>query len=171
VTEQEPKPQTKAERDEAFKEAVFKELDEVRKQNAMLVQATAQLAEKVANLSAEPEGQGKVNLKGIDPITALILRGLMGEEKKADPVEMLAKQTENLARIAESVDRIRSPMDVEGMLAKRLLWRQGLRATGTPGLPRYMTKEELKRYDKVLNRNLGLEEWEEEGESDEHVKG
>lgn len=161
---------SKEERDEAFRQAVFKELDELRKQNAMLAEATAKLAEKLASLpSPEEQGQGKLGLKGLDPITALILRGLIGEEKKTDPVKLFAENTENLSRIAVALDKVRSPPDYEGLLAKRLLWKQGLRASATPGLPRYMTKEELKRYDKLLDKSLGIEEEEGEGEEHDHL--
>jgi len=155
---------------EQFKTAVFKELEQLREQNAMLAQATATLADKVASISSNPQAVGQAAATMQNPWTALLLRGLIGDEKKSDPVRLLAEQTENVARIAEAVDRIRSPLDVEGMLAKRLLWRQGLRATAGPGLPRYMTKEELRRYDKYLNQVMGLDEFEGEGEGEqEHL--
>jgi len=129
---------------------------ENKKSIDLMAQAIVKLNEKIEAKPNPSEGGGAG-----DWIT--VLKELTGAGKPSS-LEEAAKSVGALAQFAEQMDRFRHPFDYEGALAKRLLWRQGMRAGG---IPRYMTKDELKRYDKYLDLSLGLKE-EEEGES-EHV--
>jgi len=122
-----------------------------------LAQAIVKLNEKIEAKPNPAKGEGTSDWIGV-------LKDLAGAGKPSS-LEEAAKNVESLTKFAEAMDKFRHPFDYEGAVAKRLLWRQGLRS-GT--LPRYMTKEELKRYDKFLATSLGVEE-EEEGEA-EHVR-
>lgn len=126
---------------------------ENKKSVDLLAQAVVKLNEKI---------EAKPNPDKAEGDWIALLAKLAGGGNPSS-LEEAAKSVGGLVKFAEQMDRFRHPFDYEGALAKRLLWRQGIRAGG---VPRYMTKEELKRYDKFLDRSLGLEE--EEGET-EHV--
>jgi len=153
---------------ERFKEAVFQELETMRKQMAQTVEAVATIAQAVAEMKetrGQPQEQGKKPPDLVTLVTAYLLRDLQGDKK---PVESFTKDIENMARMAEALDRIRNPPDYEGVFAKRVLMKTGTKAITHGGFPRYMTKEELKKYDEYLNKAFGLEEESEEG-GHEHI--
>jgi len=119
----------------------------------LMASAIVKLNEKIEAKGSNPKGEGTSDW-------IEVLKDLAGAGKPSS-LEDAAKNVAALTKFAEAMDRFRHPFDYEGAVAKRLLWRQGMRSGG---LPRYMTKEELKRYDKYLDQSLGLEEEGEEGE-------
>jgi len=125
------------------------------------------MAQAIVALNEKIEAKSNPAKEGTSDWIA-VLKELAGAGKPSS-LEEAAKSVGGLVKFAEEMDRFRHPFDYEGALAKRLLWRQGMRSGG---IPRYMTKEELKRYDKYFDRALGLEE--EEGgegeEGEEHVR-
>jgi len=134
--------------------------EENKKSIDLMAQAIVGLNEKI---EAKPNPK-----EGGDASEWLVtLKELAGGGKESSLKEA-AKSIKGLVKFAEYMDRFRHPYDYEGALAKRLLWRQGMRSGG---IPRYMTKEEMKRYDKELDQMFGLEGEEGgEGGETEHVR-
>jgi len=154
---------------ERFKQAVFQELETMRKQQQQTVEALTTLAQAVAQMK-DGQGQPEQPQKGkgasiADVILALLAEDLQG---RRNPVDNFTKNIENMARMADALDRIRSPPDYTGEFAKRVLMKTGTKVITHGGFPRYMTKDELKRYDSYLNRAFGIEG---EGEGEEGEKG
>jgi len=142
----------------AFQAENKKSIDLIASENKksieLMASAIVKLNEKIEAKPAKGEGTSE---------WIEVLKDLAGAGKPSS-LEEAAKSVGGLVKFAEEMDRFRHPFDFEGALAKRLLWRQGMRVGG---IPRYMTKLEMKRYDKLLDTAFGLEE--EEGE-EEHVK-
>jgi len=165
-TATEPQPQPTAKPKKPSVEELFAQMQaqmlalqaENKKSIDLLAQAVVKLNEKIEAKGSNPSGGG-----GSDWMK--VLAELAGAGKPSS-LEEAAKSVGGLVKFAEEMDRFRHPFDFEGTLAKRMLWRQGMRAGG---IPRYMTREELKRYDKYLDRAFGFEE-EEGGEEHEHIE-
>jgi len=133
---------------------------EMKANNEANRQAIDLMAQAIVKLNEKIEAKPNPSEGGDAAEWLKVLKDLSGGEKSS--LEEAAKHVGGLVKFAEEMDRFRHPFDYEGALAKRLLWRQGIRGSA---IPRYMTKEELKRYDKYLDQSLGLEE---EG-GEEHV--
>jgi len=138
---------------------------EMKANNEANKQAIDLMAQAIVKLNEKIEAKPNPSEGGDATAWITVLKELAGGGKPSS-LEEAAKSVGGLVKFAEEMDRFRHPFDGEGALAKRLLWRQGMRVGG---IPRYMTKEELKRYDKFLDQSLGLGE-EEGGEGgEEHV--
>jgi len=116
----------------------------------LMASAIVKLNEKIEAKGGNPKGEGTSDW-------IEVLKELAGAGKPSS-LDEAAKSVGGLVKFAEEMDRFRHPFDLEGTLAKRLLWRQGMRSGG---IPRYMTKDEMKRYDKYLDQMFGFGEGEE----------
>jgi len=154
--------ETDVEKHERLRDAVEKELETMRKQLQQTVEAVATIGQAVAQMREE-QGKGQAEQgKKLDIVSllgAFLLKDLQGDKS---PVDNFTRNIENMARVAQAIDAIRSPPDHTGELAKLVLMKAGTKAVTHAGVPRYMTKEEMKRYDALLDEAFGLGKEEEE---------
>ena len=88
-----------------------------------------------------------------------ILGAILGGDKKGASIDDMAKSAESMVRLSEAMDRFRHPSRLG--YGEALLMRAGVRAA----LPRYMTKAEMRKFERQVT---AWEEGEGEGEH-EHV--
>jgi len=138
---------------EEILDALVKDSAENKKAIDVMAQAIVKLNEKIEGLKAGGGGNPQQDLFGF-------LKSLT--EKKEGEIDAVVKGAENLARLAESLDRFRNPPRLS--VSDAMLMRLGIRAA----YPRYMTKAELARIEKAAGVFEALEEGTSAG-STEHV--
>jgi len=153
---QQPQPSEEEKKPKTVEEWIAKlaaDQYENKKAIDLLAQAVVELNRK---LTVGASGQPAQEQGGLGIIEQLAKIAGMG--KKESSVEELAKSVEGLVRVADSLDRFRHPSRMS--VGDALLMRMGMRA----GYPRYMTKAEIERAEKMLGIWEALE-----GEGEEHV--
>jgi len=129
------------------------QLEEMR---AEFKRTTATLAEAIVKINEKVEAKAAAGGSGGgDAITQVLAKVMEGDKTS---LEAFAKQAEGFARAADALERFRHPSRIG--VGEALLMRAGVRAI----YPRYMTKAEIAKAERVL----GVWEAFEEGET-EHV--
>jgi len=151
---QEEKPAEKPKVDlEQAVAALMAQQEQTNKAIASLAEAVVRLNEKIeAKAGGGESGGGGGAAEAIKVVDKL----LGGSEPMS--IEGFARQAEAVAKAADAIERFRHPSRIG--IGEALLMRAGLRAA----MPRYMTKAELQRYDRLLGVAEVLER-----EETEHV--
>jgi len=141
--------------------------DSIERQNQIidtLAKAVVALNQKVEGLKSSGGGAG-----GGEEFLKVIRELAGGTEGGGMSMENFVKTAENMARAGAAIDNFRNLFRISP--AEAMLMRAGLDRLRHP-MPRYMTKEEIRRYEKLLGVEGALEGLAEQGEeAEEHVKG
>ena len=134
---------------------VYEVMEKQQKQIDDLNKGVVQLAKALKDLRDGGGGGKKKELGTLGEVLGAILGG----DKKGASIDDMAKNAESMVRLSEAMDRFRHPSRLG--YGEALLMRAGVRAA----LPRYMTKAEMRKFEKQVT---AWEEGEEEGEH-EHI--
>ncbi|NVM57051.1 MAG: hypothetical protein HWN51_02890 [Desulfobacterales bacterium] len=134
---------------------IYEILDKQQKQINDLTQGLVDVAKAVGQMR---EGRGGGKKKELGTLGD-VLGAILGGDKKGASIDDMAKNAESMVRLSEAMDRFRHPSRLG--YGEALLMRAGVRAA----LPRYMTKAEMRKFEKQVT---AWEEGEEEGEH-EHI--
>jgi len=133
-----------------------KVMESIEKQNETI----NQLAKAVLALNDKIEAQKASGGGGTNEVLS-ILREFAGEGKgSSSNMDSFVRQAEGMARAGAAIDSFRNPYRISP--AEAMLMRAGLDRLRHP-LPRYMSREELRRYEKILGVEGALEGFEEGG--------
>ena len=133
---------------------IAEEIGREKKKQGKQIEALSEAILKVAD-KVDAGGGGKSEGGAFARVLETILGG-----GKGGGLGDVAKTAEGLVKVAEAMDRFRNPPRMS--YAEALLMKAGMRAA----LPRYMTKAELRKYERQLIAWEGLGE---EGET-EHLE-